>query len=88
MCIGEKWGCGSPVVKISDHGRHVMSLSPVPLKIHRVRKRCTINLSRAQTSPRWCGVVVRREGVPDQCRPRHLTMVQNDEVHRQKSSCS
>ncbi|GFU89133.1 uncharacterized protein TNCV_2895811 [Trichonephila clavipes] len=43
-------GCGSPVVKISAHGRHVMSSSPVPLKTHRVEQRCTLNLSRAQTS--------------------------------------
>ncbi|GFX55426.1 hypothetical protein TNCV_267141 [Trichonephila clavipes] len=21
----QSWGCGSPVVKVSDHGRHVMS---------------------------------------------------------------
>ncbi|GFW46800.1 hypothetical protein TNCV_2981561 [Trichonephila clavipes] len=27
-------GCGSPVVKVSDHGRHVMSSNPVPLKTH------------------------------------------------------
>ncbi|GFY34624.1 hypothetical protein TNCV_1373151 [Trichonephila clavipes] len=25
-------GCGSPVVKVSNHGRHVMSSIPVPLK--------------------------------------------------------
>ncbi|GFS67257.1 uncharacterized protein TNCV_2902641 [Trichonephila clavipes] len=53
-------GCSSPVVKVSDHGRHVMSSSPVPLKILRVGKRCSSNLSRAQTSSCWCGVVVRR----------------------------
>ncbi|GFX78252.1 hypothetical protein TNCV_5135991 [Trichonephila clavipes] len=29
------WGCGSPVVKVSDHGRHVMSSSPVPRKTRR-----------------------------------------------------
>ncbi|GFV79219.1 uncharacterized protein TNCV_70871 [Trichonephila clavipes] len=51
-------GCGSPVVKVSDYGRHVMSSSPVPLKTHRVEQRCTLNLSRAETSSRWCGVVV------------------------------
>ncbi|GFV45466.1 hypothetical protein TNCV_299661 [Trichonephila clavipes] len=45
-------GCGSPVVKVSDHGRHVMSSSPEPLKTRRVRARCTLNLSRAQTSSR------------------------------------
>ncbi|GFT30953.1 hypothetical protein TNCV_1683251 [Trichonephila clavipes] len=40
----------------------VTSSSPVPLKTHRVGERCTLNLSRAQTSSRWSGVVVRREG--------------------------
>ncbi|GFU79727.1 hypothetical protein TNCV_4037341 [Trichonephila clavipes] len=34
--------------------------SPVPLKTRRVGQRCTLNLSRAETSSRWCGVVVRR----------------------------
>ncbi|GFW71236.1 uncharacterized protein TNCV_536541 [Trichonephila clavipes] len=53
-------GCGSPVVKVSDHGRHVMSSSRVPLKTLRVGQRCTLNLSRAETSSLWCGVVVRR----------------------------
>ncbi|GFS71317.1 uncharacterized protein TNCV_5050601 [Trichonephila clavipes] len=43
----------------------VTSSSPVPLKTRRVRYRCTLNLSRGQTSSRWCGVVVRR-GVPAQ----------------------
>ncbi|GFX96122.1 hypothetical protein TNCV_2290121 [Trichonephila clavipes] len=53
-------GCGSPEVKVSDHGRHVMSSSPVPLKTRRVGQRCPLNLSRAETSSRWCGVVVRK----------------------------
>ncbi|GFU49507.1 uncharacterized protein TNCV_1590551 [Trichonephila clavipes] len=52
--------CDSAVVKVSDHGRHAMSSSPVPLKTRRVGQRGTLNLSRAQTSSRWCGVVVRR----------------------------
>ncbi|GFT11955.1 uncharacterized protein TNCV_725631 [Trichonephila clavipes] len=43
-------GCGSPVVKVSNHGRHVMSSIPVPLKTRRVGQRCTLNLSRAETS--------------------------------------
>ncbi|GFW81241.1 uncharacterized protein TNCV_375891 [Trichonephila clavipes] len=55
-------GCGSPVVKVSNHGRHVMRSIPVPLKTRRVGQRCTLNLSRAETSSRWCGVVVRRGG--------------------------
>ncbi|GFU49154.1 uncharacterized protein TNCV_2674581 [Trichonephila clavipes] len=43
------------------------SSSPVPQKTHRVGQRYALNLSRAQTSSRWCGVVVRREGrVPAQ----------------------
>ncbi|GFU01652.1 hypothetical protein TNCV_1521931 [Trichonephila clavipes] len=37
--------------------------NPVPLKTCRVGQRCTLNLSRAETSSRWCGVVVRRGGV-------------------------
>ncbi|GFX17923.1 uncharacterized protein TNCV_2293711 [Trichonephila clavipes] len=65
----------------------VTSSSPAPLKTRRVGQRCTLNLSRAETSSRWCGVVVRR-GCQLRCRPRHLTMVQNYVVRRQKPSCS
>ncbi|GFY30704.1 uncharacterized protein TNCV_3118641 [Trichonephila clavipes] len=68
-------GCGSSVVKVSDHGRHVKSSSPVPLKTSRVGHRCTLNLSRAETSSRWCGVVVRRGKCQLRRRPHHLTMV-------------
>ncbi|GFU70276.1 uncharacterized protein TNCV_904181 [Trichonephila clavipes] len=39
-----------------------MSSSPVPLETRHVEERCTLNLSKAQTSSHWCGVVVRREG--------------------------
>ncbi|GFX14732.1 uncharacterized protein TNCV_4017281 [Trichonephila clavipes] len=53
------------MVKVSDRGRHVMGSSPVPLKTLRVGQRCTLNLSRAETFSRWCGVVVRR-GLPAQ----------------------
>ncbi|GFW75016.1 uncharacterized protein TNCV_2678841 [Trichonephila clavipes] len=38
----------------------VRSSRPIPLKTRRVEDRYTLNLSRAQTSSRWCGVVVRR----------------------------
>ncbi|GFT83312.1 uncharacterized protein TNCV_3003831 [Trichonephila clavipes] len=82
------WGGGSPVVKVSDHGRHSMSSSPVPLKTHRVGKRGTFNLSRAQMSSRWCVVVVRRGMCKLRCSPRHLTMVQNYEIRRQNPSYS
>ncbi|GFV79257.1 uncharacterized protein TNCV_71251 [Trichonephila clavipes] len=66
----------------------VTSSSPVPLKTRRVGQRCTLNLSRAETSSRWCGVVVRRGRCQLRCRPRHLTMVQNYVVRRPKPSCS
>ncbi|GFV38403.1 uncharacterized protein TNCV_4958461 [Trichonephila clavipes] len=69
----------------------VTSSSPIPLKTHRVGDRCTLNLSRAQTSSRWYGVVVRKGSAQLgqlRCRPRHLTMVQNYVVRRQKPSCS
>ncbi|GFT68290.1 uncharacterized protein TNCV_659091 [Trichonephila clavipes] len=57
-----------PVAAVAEWYRHrivagfVTSSSPVPLKTHRVGQRCTLNLSRAETSSRWCGVVVRRGG--------------------------
>ncbi|GFU26103.1 uncharacterized protein TNCV_5105571 [Trichonephila clavipes] len=35
----------------------VTSSSPVPPKTHRVGQRCTLNLSRAEMSSRWCDVV-------------------------------
>ncbi|GFT46449.1 uncharacterized protein TNCV_440971 [Trichonephila clavipes] len=40
----------------------VTSSTPVPLKTRRVGEKCTLNLSRAQTTSRWCGVAVRRGG--------------------------
>ncbi|GFU98598.1 transposable element Tcb2 transposase [Trichonephila clavipes] len=48
-------GCGSPVVRVSDHVWYVMSWSPIPIKIRRVGERCTLNLWRAETSIRWWG---------------------------------
>ncbi|GFY05445.1 uncharacterized protein TNCV_961401 [Trichonephila clavipes] len=64
----------------------VTSSSPVPLKTRRVGEKCTLNLSRAQTSSCWSGVVVKKGQL--KYRPRHLTMVQNYEVRLQKPSCS
>ncbi|GFV89682.1 hypothetical protein TNCV_1576551 [Trichonephila clavipes] len=37
--------------------------SDVSLKTRRVGERCMLNLYRGQTSPGWCGVVVRGGGV-------------------------
>ncbi|GFU34584.1 hypothetical protein TNCV_1993141 [Trichonephila clavipes] len=53
----------------------VTSSSPVQLKNRRVGEKCTLNLSRAQTSSCWSGVAVERDQL--KYRPRHLTMVQN-----------
>ncbi|GFX33152.1 uncharacterized protein TNCV_5043191 [Trichonephila clavipes] len=77
-------GCGSLVVKISD----CHEFEPSTTKDPRVGKRCTFNLSRAQTSSRWCGGVVRKGDFQIRCRLRHLTLAQNYVVRRQKPSCS
>ncbi|GFU52918.1 hypothetical protein TNCV_1142231 [Trichonephila clavipes] len=71
-------GCGSPVVKVSDHGRYVMSSSPVPPNTRRVGQRCTLNLSTAETSSR--GVVVRR-GVVQLRLSLTKAVLEHDEVH-------
>ncbi|GFX96690.1 uncharacterized protein TNCV_244771 [Trichonephila clavipes] len=58
----------SVVAAVAEWYRHrtvacfVTGSSPLPLKTRRVGQRCTLNLSRAETSSRWCGVVVRRGG--------------------------
>ncbi|GFV48205.1 hypothetical protein TNCV_2345061 [Trichonephila clavipes] len=64
---GKLWGVGyhlsslirwAAVVKWSRYRivtGLVTSSSPVPLKTRRVGERCTLNLSRAQTTSRWCG---------------------------------
>ncbi|GFU84410.1 RNA-directed DNA polymerase from mobile element jockey [Trichonephila clavipes] len=70
--------------RVSDRGLPVTSSSPVPLKTRRVGQRCTLNLLRVETFSRWCGVVVRRGRCQLRCHPRHLTMVQNYVVRRQK----
>ncbi|GFU34104.1 uncharacterized protein TNCV_3199081 [Trichonephila clavipes] len=57
-----------PVAAVAEWYRYrtvtcfVTGSRPVPLKTRRVGQRCTLNLSRAETSSRWCGVVVRRGG--------------------------
>ncbi|GFT76923.1 uncharacterized protein TNCV_2860661 [Trichonephila clavipes] len=86
LCSGVVCAAGrsSLVVKVSDRGWHVTSSSPVPLKTRRVGEGCTLNLSRRPP----VSVVVRRGGRLLRCRPHHLTIIQNDEVRRQKPSCS
>ncbi|GFS96710.1 uncharacterized protein TNCV_4754141 [Trichonephila clavipes] len=66
--VQELWFQQDGVAAVAEWYRHrivagfVTSSSPVPLKTRRVGQRCTLNLSRAETSSRWCGVVVRRGG--------------------------
>ncbi|GFU65314.1 hypothetical protein TNCV_315231 [Trichonephila clavipes] len=57
-------GCGSPVIKVSDHGRHAISSIPAPLKTRRVGQRYMLNLSRAETRPP-VGVVWRSANIPN-----------------------
>ncbi|GFU06480.1 histone-lysine N-methyltransferase SETMAR [Trichonephila clavipes] len=51
----------SPVAAVAEWYRYqtvaclVTNSSPVPLKTRRVGQRCTLNLSRAEMSSRWCG---------------------------------
>ncbi|GFW45445.1 uncharacterized protein TNCV_3243851 [Trichonephila clavipes] len=80
--------CSSPAVKVSDHGRRVMSSSPVPLKTRRLGQRCTLNLSRAETSSLRRGVVVRDGGASSGVVHVTLIMVQNYVIRRQKPSSS
>ncbi|GFX52545.1 hypothetical protein TNCV_4325611 [Trichonephila clavipes] len=47
-------GPGSLVVKVTDSWPPCHDSSLVPMKTRRVGERCTVNLSRAQTSSRWC----------------------------------
>ncbi|GFU86451.1 uncharacterized protein TNCV_1418031 [Trichonephila clavipes] len=56
---------GCLVVKVSDRGWLAVSSSPESPKTRRVGQRCTLNLSRAETSSHWCDVVVRK-GMPPQ----------------------
>ncbi|GFX28878.1 hypothetical protein TNCV_4251171 [Trichonephila clavipes] len=43
--------CSSPLVKVSDRGKHFMISSPVPLKTRHVGQGGTLNLSRAESPP-------------------------------------
>ncbi|GFU53167.1 truncated putative DD41D transposase [Trichonephila clavipes] len=61
----------------------VTGSSPVPLKTHRVGQRCTLNLSRAETSSRSCQVIYSQFGLAinqndHQARHRFVEWVQNE----------
>ncbi|GFV23783.1 uncharacterized protein TNCV_959771 [Trichonephila clavipes] len=79
------------VAAVADWSRYrivaglVTSSNPVPLKTRRVVMH--VKLSRAETSSRWCGVVVRRGECQLRCRPRLLTIVQNYVVRLRKPVC-
>ncbi|GFY04410.1 hypothetical protein TNCV_4414981 [Trichonephila clavipes] len=61
----------------------VTSSNPVSPKTRRVGQRYTLNLSRAETSSRWCGVVVRRGSQVSSTSLDH-----GSKGRRQKPSCS
>ncbi|GFX20687.1 uncharacterized protein TNCV_4270191 [Trichonephila clavipes] len=76
--MGEVWNFGERVsaqvvAAVAERYRYrivaclVTSSSPVPVKTLRVGQRCMLNLSRAETSSRWRGVVVRRGGASSHC---------------------
>ncbi|GFU95844.1 transposable element Tc1 transposase, partial [Trichonephila clavipes] len=52
----------------------VMNSSPVPLKTRRVGQRGTLNLSRAETSSRWCDVATTKTLVSERAR-RHFSQL-------------
>ncbi|GFX33842.1 hypothetical protein TNCV_3962511 [Trichonephila clavipes] len=81
------WGCGSPVVKTSDNGRHAMSSSPVPLKTRRVGQRCMLNLSRADKSSRWRGKR-RAWFLPDDPHTASLVRLRGGWRHFRKKLCT
>ncbi|GFU67062.1 hypothetical protein TNCV_4969111 [Trichonephila clavipes] len=60
-----------------------MSSSLIPLKTRCVEGLKHIKSVMAQTSSRWCGVIVSRGKFQLRCRPRLLTMVQICEERRQ-----
>ncbi|GFW96142.1 hypothetical protein TNCV_958551 [Trichonephila clavipes] len=70
----------SLVVKVSDHGWRVTSLSLVPLKTHSVEEGAMhVKSVNTQTPTRWCGSK-ERGGCQLRCRSRHLIMAENYEA--------
>ncbi|GFX46871.1 hypothetical protein TNCV_4040171 [Trichonephila clavipes] len=53
---------GSRVIQVSDHDLPCREFEPSTTKDPPCRAAITLNLSRAETSSRWCGVIVRRGG--------------------------
>ncbi|GFS57566.1 uncharacterized protein TNCV_1402191 [Trichonephila clavipes] len=80
-------GRGSRVVKVSDRGWPCPELEPSTTKDPLCRAAMHVKSVESRNVLPWCGVVVRRGGCQFMCRPRHLTMVQNYVVRRQKPSC-
>ncbi|GFT50717.1 transposon Ty3-I Gag-Pol polyprotein [Trichonephila clavipes] len=65
----------------------VTSSSPVPLKTHRVGQRCTLNLSRGETSSRWCAsteTTHKRAPRPSYYHQRYYGLL----AHTTNASCS
>ncbi|GFV58125.1 hypothetical protein TNCV_2109531 [Trichonephila clavipes] len=76
------------VVEVSDRRWHIMRSSPVPLTPTVLGSDARQICQELKHPPVlvWYGSYKR--GCQLRCRPRHLTMVQNYVVRRQKHSCS
>ncbi|GFV66830.1 hypothetical protein TNCV_4303911 [Trichonephila clavipes] len=79
-------GRGSLVAKVTDSWLAYFEFEPVPLKTRCAEEPIYIKFIEAQTFSSWGDVEVRRGG--QGCHPLSLTIAQNPEVRRQKSSSS
>ncbi|GFV24301.1 uncharacterized protein TNCV_422911 [Trichonephila clavipes] len=79
---------GSRVVQVWDRGLPCHEFEPSTTKDPPCRAAMHVKSVESSNVLPWCGVEVRREGCQLRCRPRHLTMVENYVVCRQKPSCS
>ncbi|GFW29180.1 uncharacterized protein TNCV_4132561 [Trichonephila clavipes] len=82
-------GRGNRVVKVSDRGGPCHEFEPSTTKDPPCRAAMQVkSVESSNVLPLvvWCGSSQR--GYQLRCHPRHLTMVQNDMVRRQKPSCN
>ncbi|GFS96240.1 transposon Tf2-9 polyprotein [Trichonephila clavipes] len=79
-------GRGIRVVKVSGRGWPCHEFDPSTTKDPPCR--AVMHVKSVESSNVRYGVIVWRRECQLRCRPRHLTMVQNYEVRRQKPSCS
>ncbi|GFX43989.1 hypothetical protein TNCV_4112681 [Trichonephila clavipes] len=61
LALRHPCGRGSLVVKVMDSCPECHKFEPSSAETRYVGQSCKLNMSRAETSSRWCGVKVRRE---------------------------